>query len=189
MIGSLNFSTKLYITCELASLIVLLFPNPFILFSLPGYPLLPGQSPWDIEAYTRDTMSILIRNHINGLSSNAKPNAKIMVVMADLDEIPAHHTVSLLKNCDFGSSIHLQLRDYLYRFVQSILRFNIKVNMLNGFSIALNGTLVSLAGVRVQQSGIKTVITGIQRVENAFLPMRVGTVAIASDLFLNTSSK
>ena len=61
--------------------------------------------------------------------------------------------------------------------------------MLNGFSKALNGTLVSLAGVRVQQSGIKIATTGIQRAENAFLPMRVGTVAIASDLFLNTSSK
>jgi hypothetical protein len=61
--------------------------------------------------------------------------------------------------------------------------------MLNGRSKALNGILVSLAGERVQQFGIKTVITGIQRVENAFLPMRVGTVAIASDPFLNTSSK
>ena len=61
--------------------------------------------------------------------------------------------------------------------------------MLNRYSKALNGILVSLAGVQVQQSGIKTVITGIQRVGNAFLPMRVGTVAIASDPFPNTSSK
>ena len=61
--------------------------------------------------------------------------------------------------------------------------------MLNGHFKVLNGILVSLAGVRVQQSGIKTVITAIQRVENAFLPMRVGTVAIASDPFPNTSSK
>ena len=44
---------------------------------------------------------------------------------------------------------------------------------------ALNGISVSLVGVRAQQSGIKTVITGTQRVGNAFLPMRVGTVAIA----------
>ena len=61
--------------------------------------------------------------------------------------------------------------------------------MLNGHSKALNGILVSLAGVRVQPSGIKTVITGIQRVGNAFLLMRAGTVAIASDPFLNMSSK
>jgi hypothetical protein len=64
-----------------------------------------------------------------------------------------------------------------------------KNKYVNGRSKALNGILASVVGVRVQQSGIKTVITGIQRVGNAFLLMRVGTVAIASDPFLNTSSK
>lgn len=49
-----------------------------------------------------------------------------MVVMSDLDEIPARHTVDLLKTCDFGPSIHLQLRDYLYRFVPSILCYQNK---------------------------------------------------------------
>ena len=127
-------------------------------------------------------MTMLIRNHITRFSSNTKT----MVVMSDIDEIPAHHSVNLLKNCDFGSSIHLQLRDYLYRFVQSLSHFLMKIN---GRSTALNGILVSLAGGRVQQSGIKTVITGIQRAGNAFLPMRVGTVAIASDPFPNTLSK
>jgi beta-1,4-mannosyl-glycoprotein beta-1,4-N-acetylglucosaminyltransferase len=87
--------------------------------SLPGYSLLPGQSPWDVEAYTRDTMTVLIRSHISSFSSNTNT----MVVMADLDEIPARHSINLLKNCDFGSSIHLQLRDYLYRLVQSLLHF------------------------------------------------------------------
>ena len=95
------------------------FLSPFILFSLPGYPLLPGQSPWDIESHTRNTMTMLIRHHITRFPSNTKT----MVVMADLDEIPARHSINLLKNCDFGSSIHLQLRDYLYRLVQSFLRF------------------------------------------------------------------
>jgi hypothetical protein len=124
---------------------------------------------------------MLIRSRITSFSSNTKT----MVLMADLDEIPARHSVNLLKNCDFGSSIHLQLRDYLYRFVQ----LHFKNNYVNVRSKALNGILVSLAGVRVQQSGIQTVITGIQRVGNAFLPMRVGIVAIASDPFLNSSSK
>ena len=93
------------------------FLSEFILFSLPGYPLILGQSPWDVEAHTRNTMTMLIRNHVRSFSSNTKT----MVIMADLDEIPARHSVNLLKNCDFGSSIHLQLRDYLYRFVQSLL--------------------------------------------------------------------
>jgi beta-1,4-mannosyl-glycoprotein beta-1,4-N-acetylglucosaminyltransferase len=64
-------------------------------------------------------MTMLIRSHITRFSSNTNT----MVVMSDIDEIPAHHSVNLLKNCDFGSSIHLQLRDYLYRFVQSLLHF------------------------------------------------------------------
>ena len=96
------------------SLIVSLFLSLFIQLSLPGYPLLPGQSPWDVESLTRNTMTMLIRSHITSFSSNRKT----MVIMADIDEIPARHSVDLLKNCDFGTSIHLQLRDYLYRFVQ-----------------------------------------------------------------------
>jgi len=88
------------------------FQHKVVYHFLPGYPLLPGQSPWDVESHTRNTMTMLIRNHITRFSSNTKT----MVVMADLDEIPAHHSVNLLKNCDFGSSIHLQLRDYLYSF-------------------------------------------------------------------------
>ena len=66
-------------------------------------------------------MTMLIRNHIAKSS-----NSKTMVVMSDLDEIPARHTVDLLKTCDFGPSIHLQLRDYLYRFVPSILCYQNK---------------------------------------------------------------
>jgi len=88
------------------------FQHKIVYQFLPGYSLLPGQSPWDVESYTRKTMTMLIRNHITSFSSNAKT----MVVMSDVDEIPARHTVNLLKNCDFGTSIHLQLRDYLYSF-------------------------------------------------------------------------
>ena len=62
---------------------------------------------------------MLIRSHISSFSSNTKT----MVVMADLDEIPARHSINLLKNCDFGSSIHFQLRDYLYRFVHPFYTF------------------------------------------------------------------
>lgn len=56
-------------------------------------------------------MTGLIRSHV----ATFAPNAQTIVFMSDLDEFPARHTVDLLKNCDFGPSIHLQLRDYLYR--------------------------------------------------------------------------
>ncbi|KAF7315182.1 Glycosyltransferase family 17 protein [Mycena indigotica] len=39
-----------------------------------------------------------------------------LVIMADVDEIPAAHTIKLLRMCDFGKSIHLQLRNYVYSF-------------------------------------------------------------------------
>ena len=86
-------------------------------FSLPGYALRPGQSAWDVEAHTRNTMTMLIRSHISSFTAETQS----MVLMSDLDEMPARHTVDLLKNCDFGSSIHLQLRDYLYRYVTTCI--------------------------------------------------------------------
>ncbi|KAF8176521.1 glycosyltransferase family 17 protein [Pholiota molesta] len=82
------------------------FEHKIVYSFLPGYPLRPGQSPWDVEAFTRNTMTGLIRTHVLTLTGDAKP----IVLMSDLDEIPARHTVDLLKNCDFGPSIHLQLR-------------------------------------------------------------------------------
>ena len=39
------------------------------------------------------------------------------VIMSDVDEIPSRHTIALLRACDFGASIHLQLRNFLYRSV------------------------------------------------------------------------
>jgi beta-1,4-mannosyl-glycoprotein beta-1,4-N-acetylglucosaminyltransferase len=79
--------------------------------SLPGYPLAKGQTAWDVEAMTRATMSTLLSKQTKTFPSSAKS----LVLMSDLDEIPAHHTVQLLKACDFGDSIHLQLRNFLYR--------------------------------------------------------------------------
>ena len=91
--------------------------NSLVLFSLPGYPLEPGESAWDFEAATRDTMTRLLRAHMNRPGQAKTP---FLVVMSDMDEIPSHHTLKLLKACDFGSKIHLQLRNFLYRFVKKL---------------------------------------------------------------------
>ncbi|KJA28953.1 glycosyltransferase family 17 protein [Hypholoma sublateritium FD-334 SS-4] len=88
------------------------FEHKIVYSFLPGNALRPGQSPWDVEAHTRNTMTGLIRSHV----ATFAPNTLTIVFMSDLDELPARHTVDLLKNCDFGPSIHLQLRDYLYSF-------------------------------------------------------------------------
>lgn len=80
---------------------------------LPGHhPLPPNRDAWAVEAETRNTMTRALRSHISTLP----PNSKKLVIMADVDEIPSWQTVSLLKACDFGRSMHLQLRNYLYSF-------------------------------------------------------------------------
>jgi len=71
-------------------------------------------------------MTMLIRSHISTFPTGGQN----MVLMSDVDEIPARHTVDLLKNCDFGTSIHLQLRDYLYRYVSTMLSHLKTLNLL-----------------------------------------------------------
>jgi len=85
--------------------------------SLPGYSLAENESPWKVEAKTRDTMTSLINHHQRSIVEDI--NLAPLVIMSDLDEIPSRHTINLLKRCDFGNALHLQLRDYLYRCVYS----------------------------------------------------------------------
>jgi beta-1,4-mannosyl-glycoprotein beta-1,4-N-acetylglucosaminyltransferase len=67
-----------------------------------------------VESHTRITMSGLIRQQMLKFPSSSKS----LVIMSDIDEIPSRHTIQLLKTCDFGDSIHLQLRNFLYRCVK-----------------------------------------------------------------------
>ncbi|THH05196.1 hypothetical protein EW145_g4972 [Phellinidium pouzarii] len=80
--------------------------------ALPGYPLEHGKDAWDVEAGTRDFMTQHLRAYIDALPSWTQA----LVVMADIDEIPSRHTLALLKACDFGTAIHLLMRNYLYSF-------------------------------------------------------------------------
>lgn len=79
--------------------------------SIPGYPLSGGQDAWEVEAHTRSIMTTMLNQHMKTLPTTMK----YLVVMSDLDEIPSVQTIQLLKACDFGDSIHLQLRNFLYR--------------------------------------------------------------------------
>ncbi|KAL4253558.1 Glycosyltransferase family 17 protein [Abortiporus biennis] len=82
-----------------------------------SYRFLPGPSEhnekaaWDVEGGTRNAMSTFIHEHVA-----RTPRRRSLVIMSDVDEIPSAHSIQLLKECDFGSSIHLQLRNYLYSF-------------------------------------------------------------------------
>ncbi|GJJ14113.1 hypothetical protein Clacol_008370 [Clathrus columnatus] len=86
------------------------FSHKILYQFFPGYPPLPGKTAWDNEAHTRNTMSKFLRSYILDHASDATN----IVIMSDVDEIPSRHTLSLLKACDFGNSLHLQLRAYLY---------------------------------------------------------------------------
>lgn len=79
--------------------------------SFPGRALRKGESAWDVERDTRDFMSNLIRETISTFPSHTQT----LVIMSDVDEIPSKSTIALLRACDFGRQIHLQLRNYLYR--------------------------------------------------------------------------
>ncbi|TFK44857.1 glycosyltransferase family 17 protein [Crucibulum laeve] len=88
------------------------FEHKIVYRFLPGYPLAQGQTAWDVEANTRATMTSLLRDHTRSFPSGTQS----VVLMSDIDEIPARHTAELVKACDFGSTIHLQLRNFLYSF-------------------------------------------------------------------------
>ncbi|ESK84898.1 glycosyl transferase family 17 protein [Moniliophthora roreri MCA 2997] len=82
------------------------------------YQFLPGQlqtadhDAWKVEAETRTAMSSFLRGYTKTLPSDTT----FIVIMSDLDELPSAHTIKLLRDCDFGETIHLQLRNYLYSF-------------------------------------------------------------------------
>jgi beta-1,4-mannosyl-glycoprotein beta-1,4-N-acetylglucosaminyltransferase len=83
-----------------------------------SYRYLPGPSEhneagaWDFERQSRLAMNTFLRSHI----TEFPPDTQTLVVMSDLDEIPFAHSIMLLKGCEFGKSIHLQMRNYLYSF-------------------------------------------------------------------------
>ena len=84
-------------------------------FSLPGFPLERGQDPFDVEATTRNEMTMFLKQEMARLY----PDSKHLVIMSDLDELPSSATIRLLKGCDFGEKIHLQLKNYLYRYAST----------------------------------------------------------------------
>ncbi|XP_006461218.1 hypothetical protein AGABI2DRAFT_192752 [Agaricus bisporus var. bisporus H97] len=88
------------------------FEDKIVYQFFPGYSLAKGESAWDVEARTRGAMSSLISQKMLQFPSSTKS----LVIMSDMDEIPSRHTVQLLKTCDFGEAIHLQLRNFLYSF-------------------------------------------------------------------------
>lgn len=70
-------------------------------------PPLNGRDPFVLERIQRSEMDSLINSM--GLEKNDR------IVMADVDEIPSGHTLSLLKHCT-APNVHLQLRNYMYSF-------------------------------------------------------------------------
>ncbi|KAJ3299852.1 hypothetical protein HK104_006589 [Borealophlyctis nickersoniae] len=77
--------------------------------SIPGRTLAPHENPFFIENEMRVAMNALIA------SSNISTDD--WIIMSDVDEIPAAHTISLITHCHgVPSPLHLQLRNYIYSF-------------------------------------------------------------------------
>ncbi|PWN49693.1 glycosyl transferase [Violaceomyces palustris] len=77
--------------------------------SVPGRTLRSGEDEFQLEGEMRTAVSA----HINSLpDSGDRP----LVLMSDVDEIPARHTLALLKACESPLPLHLQLRNYVYSY-------------------------------------------------------------------------
>lgn len=63
------------------------------------------------------TLANEMRVGVNHFIHNVlKPPASSLLLMADVDEIPSHASLSLLKACDAPLPMHLQMRNYVYSF-------------------------------------------------------------------------
>ena len=51
-----------------------------------------------------------------GMEAHPSDQPVPVMLFSDVDEIISRRTASLLQACDFGSPLHLGLRDYLYSF-------------------------------------------------------------------------
>ncbi|GAA5993505.1 hypothetical protein JCM5350_006742 [Sporobolomyces pararoseus] len=80
-----------------------------------GHELEPGEDPFHQEGQMRMKMTEILKSHFPSSSSEEEELPPVMV-FSDLDEIPSRKTVSLLKNCEFESPLHLGMRSYLYSF-------------------------------------------------------------------------
>ncbi|KAL9940214.1 hypothetical protein V8E36_000919 [Tilletia maclaganii] len=77
--------------------------------STPGRALKSGEDPFNVEREMREAVTQF-------LGSTVRPASRDLVFMSDVDEIPAAHTLSLLKACESPLPLHLQLKQYVYSF-------------------------------------------------------------------------
>lgn len=76
-----------------------------------GRTLERGEDPFTQENEVRSAMdAILLANF------PPAPAPPPVMLFSDMDEIPSRETVALLKACDFGTSLHLGMREYVYSF-------------------------------------------------------------------------
>ncbi|KAK0545727.1 hypothetical protein OC846_003013 [Tilletia horrida] len=75
----------------------------------PGRQLKQGEDPFNVEKEMRAAVT-------DFLQSRVKPSNRDLIFMSDVDEIPAAHSLALLKSCVSPLPIHLQLRQFVYSF-------------------------------------------------------------------------
>ncbi|KAK0536471.1 hypothetical protein OC834_001186 [Tilletia horrida] len=75
----------------------------------PGRALKPGEDPFNVEREMREAVTQFLQDKV-------RPSNNDLVFMSDVDEIPAAHSLALLKACRSPLPIHLQLRQFVYSF-------------------------------------------------------------------------
>jgi hypothetical protein len=159
------------------------------LYSFDGPSEYNEKNAFTVEANTRDAMTKFLRRHMTEFT----PNTRSLVIMSDVDEIPSGNTVQLLRTCNFGQSIHLQLRNYVYRYgllsVVVMELFLVYLLSLLRIWIVSNGFWVSTAGVPAYTNGLQNPIIVILKAVMSLSLTLDGIAAIVSERFLNISPR
>lgn len=87
------------------------FEHKVVYKSLAGT-IAPNVEPFVVEGEHRAAMTSLLRAHLSSTKNGRNP----LVIFSDTDELPAAHTIRLLKKCSFASPLHLRMRTFLYSF-------------------------------------------------------------------------
>ncbi|KZV93685.1 glycosyltransferase family 17 protein [Exidia glandulosa HHB12029] len=87
------------------------FEHKIVYKSLAGS-IPPDSEPFVVEGKHRGAMTGLLREHLSSTKNGRNP----LVIFSDTDEIPAAHTIRLLKKCAFATPLHLRMRTFLYSF-------------------------------------------------------------------------
>lgn len=78
--------------------------------------LYPRRFEYNVHLWNTDLLSSFRISFLSLSKNVVRPPGGSLILESDVDEIPARHTVALLKACKAPLPLHLQLRNFVYSF-------------------------------------------------------------------------